>query len=402
MARYPLNFDYGGGWTYSFGNFYEKLCKFTNNEPYEVKVTAVELYLGTVKGTLINFGDYCVGVGNTIGNWIGIWDADTIDIDRNYFNSGQFDKLYKDRVAISPNDGGTSSGGIKITNAVGTLQYNNRTYPNSSECKYYKYTTFSNTVKIAPHASIYINITGGAFSPNSGVLCIDKYGVNGSTRQSYITVEPVNPNVTLTLKYNYSGAPSDKILSVPINNNTSLGSPSRTGYTFDGWYTASSGGNNVSDPYKVTKNTTLYAHWTVDQYTISYDANGGGDAPNPQSANYASQITLVSNIPIWKGYIFLSWNTLPDGTGISYAPGNTITMPAINITLYAQWMQAPPIWVYSTTDNQWHNAADPSPSHIQNYRPIYRYDEANSQWVSDRNINIYNGGWKEVTSNGGQ
>lgn len=382
MARYPLTFT--DTWTYNAGGGYWNLATYKNTNPYAVKVTKIELYLGTGRGTF-SYGDYVYGVGNPINNWLQIYN----------FNNNSY-------IATSPKN---ENYGQTITKQVGSIYqaYDDLYYPNQSECALYTYTTFTTTwsdtvtVTVQPNQTILIKISGGGFKPGgNGVLCIDKYGVNGSTRQSYITVEPVNPNVTLTLKYNYAGAPSDKILSVPINNNTSLGSPSRTGYTFDGWYTASSGGNKVSDPYKVTKNTTLYAHWNIISYNIKYIANETEFAT--QSANYASQITLISNIPTREGYIFSSWNT--DPPGISYAPGNTITMPATNITLYAQWMQAPPIWVYSTTDNQWHNAADPSDT--QNYRPIYRYDEANSQWVNDRNINIYNGEWKEVASNGGQ
>ena len=54
--------------------------------------------------------------------------------------------------------------------------------------------------------------------------------------------------------------------------------PTRTGYTFAGWYTAPTGGSQVSFPYQPTGTTTLYAHWNAGgtKYTVVYwlqDAN---------------------------------------------------------------------------------------------------------------------------------
>jgi uncharacterized repeat protein (TIGR02543 family) len=53
-------------------------------------------------------------------------------------------------------------------------------------------------------------------------------------------------------------------------------SPTRTGYTFAGWYDAASGGNKVTS-YTGSSNTTLYAHWTVNSYQLTYDFNSAND-----------------------------------------------------------------------------------------------------------------------------
>lgn len=47
----------------------------------------------------------------------------------------------------------------------------------------------------------------------------------------------------------------------------SLPTPTRSGYAFDGWYTAASGGTKITDSTKVTANTTVYAHWTKNAET---------------------------------------------------------------------------------------------------------------------------------------
>lgn len=56
-----------------------------------------------------------------------------------------------------------------------------------------------------------------------------------------------------------------------------LPTPTRTGYTFDGWYTKASGGTKIGTDgaYTPTKIITLYAHWTENSGTIQYNANGG-------------------------------------------------------------------------------------------------------------------------------
>ena len=49
----------------------------------------------------------------------------------------------------------------------------------------------------------------------------------------------------------------------------------REGYSFDGWYTAASGGTKITASTTVTGDVTYYAHWIVNQYTMTFDANGG-------------------------------------------------------------------------------------------------------------------------------
>ncbi len=52
-----------------------------------------------------------------------------------------------------------------------------------------------------------------------------------------------------------------------------LPSRSRNGFTFAGWYTAPVGGTQITSNTKVTESTTYYAHWTANNYTITYDQN---------------------------------------------------------------------------------------------------------------------------------
>ena len=76
----------------------------------------------------------------------------------------------------------------------------------------------------------------------------------------------------------------------------------------------------------------------VSTYTISYNANGGSGAPNPQVKTQNVTLTLSSTKPSKSGYTFKNWNTAKDGSGTSYAAGGAYTANAA-ATLYAQWVE---------------------------------------------------------------
>lgn len=127
--------------------------------------------------------------------------------------------------------------------------------------------------------------------------------------------------------------------------------PTRAGYTFTGWYTSASGGEQVYDStgmcitgtywdsdrkWLQKSDLTVYAHWTANTYTVSYDANGGSNAPNAQTKVYGVNLTLSGVTPARKHYKFLYWNTKSDGTGTIYYPG--VSFPEnTNLALYAIW-----------------------------------------------------------------
>lgn len=142
---------------------------------------------------------------------------------------------------------------------------------------------------------------------------------------------------------------SDKISigsTVTIKNNTFI----RNGYSFAGWTTNSDGTddgygwtgwsgtwNYDNGQYGINNNKlTLYARWTADAYTISYNANGGSNAPANQSKSRDNSINLSSSKPTRTGYTFVSWNTKKDGSGTTYKAGASYNSNA-DLTLYAQW-----------------------------------------------------------------
>ena len=100
----------------------------------------------------------------------------------------------------------------------------------------------------------------------------------------------------------------------------------RKGYTQVGWSTVD-GGEKVygfEDVYTQNEALTLYPVWNANQYTITFDTNGGSDIA-PITQDYGAEITAPDN-PTRKGYTFKGWDKeIPE------------TMPAENMTVKAQW-----------------------------------------------------------------
>ena len=107
--------------------------------------------------------------------------------------------------------------------------------------------------------------------------------------------------------------------------------PTWSGHTFNGWFTARSGGTQVTAPWKCIGNKTIYAQWTAKQYTITFNANGGSVSPASQKVDYCATYTLPT--PAWGGHTFDGWYTAQTG-------GTRVSSPAKctgNATLYAHW-----------------------------------------------------------------
>ncbi len=116
-----------------------------------------------------------------------------------------------------------------------------------------------------------------------------------------------------------------------------LPTPTRTGYTFDGWYTAVSGGTKVTKDSKVTitANTTLYAHWTANKYSVNFNANGGSlSSSDSKTVTYDAAYGTLP-IPTRKGYSFVGWFT--DAKGGNRILAETKVTITSKQTLYAHW-----------------------------------------------------------------
>ena len=115
-----------------------------------------------------------------------------------------------------------------------------------------------------------------------------------------------------------------------------LPTPTRSGYTFQGWFTDRTGGAKVTESTTVSTSSahTLYAQWSANTYTVTLDANGG------TVSNGSLKITFGQNYgnlptPTREGHTFQGWFTAKSG-GTQVTAGTAMTT-ASNHTLYAQW-----------------------------------------------------------------
>ena len=117
----------------------------------------------------------------------------------------------------------------------------------------------------------------------------------------------------------------------------------KTGYTFAGWSKTSAGAieytNNETVKNLATSGSiTLYAKWTANTYTITYNANGGSGSMSKTTCTYDTDCTIAGNSFTRTGYTFASW-TKDSTTGTVYSVGAKVKNLATsgNVNMYAKW-----------------------------------------------------------------
>ena len=211
--------------------------------------------------------------------------------------------------------------------------------------------TAGGSVTLRPNAFTRDHYTfqGWAVSSGGGVAYADEATINN-----------VNANITLyavwqalpsyTVSYNANGGtgsiPSQTVYSddptVTLSNGTGF---SRTGYTLTNWNTAANGSGtsySLSQTISVSANIPLYAIWTENTYTVTYEPNGGTGGPYVDTITYtqAQSYTILSyaacGITKPTDMNFVEWNTNALGNGTTYLAGNNYTITG-NLTIWAIW-----------------------------------------------------------------
>ena len=153
---------------------------------------------------------------------------------------------------------------------------------------------------------------------------------------------------TITFNANGGHVMPDKITVAHGKTFGYLPTPTRTGYTFEGWYTEATGGTKITSDSMVGAVTisttqTLYARWTTSStattYTITYNANGGdaNSIPAPQTKTKGTNLVLSNIIPTRTGYKFAGWAHTTSASTATYLAGDTYTSDS-DTTLYAVWI----------------------------------------------------------------
>ena len=188
------------------------------------------------------------------------------------------------------------------------------------------YGTGSAMTDMKPHNNI-LTLRGALFT-RAGYTQVGWSTVDGGekvygfedvyTQNEALTLYPVWNANQYTITFDTAGgseiAPITQDYGTEI---TAPDNPTRKGYTFKGW-------DKEIPETMPAENITVKAQWEINQYTITFDTNGGSDIA-PITQDYGTEITAPDN-PTRKGYTFKGWDKeIPE------------TMPAENITITARW-----------------------------------------------------------------
>ena len=144
---------------------------------------------------------------------------------------------------------------------------------------------------------------------------------------------------TVTYKSDYGTVPSEITGLKKGDKLTAEQLPVLTtdGYTFTGWY---NGESEVTTEYKISSDLNLTAKWSVNTYTVKFNANGGNGEMTDMSFNYNEEQALTANTFTREGYTFAGWATTANGD-VTYADGqkvsNLTAEDKATVTLYAVW-----------------------------------------------------------------
>lgn len=208
------------------------------------------------------------------------------------------------------------------------------------------------------------------YDSNAGV---NAPGVQTQTYGTAITVTTEKPNKTYTVNFNANGgivdtahysfdcefkgwstnangsgtliqpgssyAPNKNVTLYAVYGNPTFDYypiPSKEGYMFNGWYTAASGGTRWNATTTISADTTLYAQWEKEIYSVLYYAEEATNLPAEQEKINGIDLTLSNQIPVKSGYIFKGWTLAPETNTIDYLPGAQYTTNQ-SVILYAVW-----------------------------------------------------------------
>ena len=153
-----------------------------------------------------------------------------------------------------------------------------------------------------------------------------------------LTVQWTAPTYAVTLHANGGSVSPASMTTGADGKLASLPTPTRSSYSFNGWYTEKNGGTKVTTDTVFSANTTVYAHWTYTggyyspvYYTLTFETNGG-DKLSPVSGSYNALIDLSKYAPKRSGYAFTGWYSERSLT--NKVSGVYLTK---DMTVYAGW-----------------------------------------------------------------
>jgi uncharacterized repeat protein (TIGR02543 family) len=172
----------------------------------------------------------------------------------------------------------------------------------------------------------------------------------GGGGTEFTATTPVTAAITVyakwisgTVTFDSQGAtvpanPTTKTIALPATSVVILPTaPTKTGYTFKGWYTAVNGGGTVfTATTSATADVTVYAKW-IEDYIVTFDSQYATVPASSTTKTIVSPATTVGTLPTAPtktGYTFGGWYTAVSGGGTAFTATTPVTA---NITVYAKW-----------------------------------------------------------------
>ncbi|MFF2876518.1 InlB B-repeat-containing protein [Gottfriedia sp. NPDC057991] len=138
------------------------------------------------------------------------------------------------------------------------------------------------------------------------------------------------------LSYVSNGGSTVPAQTANYNSVVNLPKPTKTGYTFAGWYKDATLKTPVGNSVTLTSNITLYAKWNINTYTVKFNSNGGSSVTS-KTAIYNATISQPKS-PTRKGYAFIGWYKDAAGNVAWNFAKDRVTA---NTTIYAKWVAIP-------------------------------------------------------------
>ena len=164
--------------------------------------------------------------------------------------------------------------------------------------------------------------------------------------------------------------------------------PTRTGYTFNGYFDATSGGTKYYNAngssaknWDKTAATTLYAQWTANKYSVKFNANSGSGTMSNQSFTYDVPQQLTPNAFTRSGYTFIGWSNSSSGNVVytnRQLVNNLTTNNNSTVNIYAIWEKKTANTVYLKPSDEWKN---------DNARfAVYYWKDSENGWVDMEDV----------------
>ena len=155
-----------------------------------------------------------------------------------------------------------------------------------------------------------------------------------SENETTVTLYAVWQINQYTITFNSNDGSAVASITDDYNASVTLPTPTKEGHAFAGWYSDESLNTQYTSDKMPAENITLYAKWDINQYTITFDSNGGSEVDSI-TKDYATTISKPTD-PTKIGHTFAGWFK-DNETFLQEWNFETNTMPVDGITLYAKW-----------------------------------------------------------------